>query len=370
MVGADMRIVVAGGGIIGLSLAWFLRRAGAEAVVVDSGAPSATWASAGMLTPSFEHGASPQSGALRRFGRASLERWRAFAPELEAASGKSIDYRCDGVLAVAYSENEAEDLRASADETVEFLTGDEARRLAPGLSYEIRLGALARADGEVDPRRVLTALGAPQTAGSSVVRGEARAVEIAGDRVRGLRTAGGALHEADAVVIAAGAASRFIDTGSTSLPVVPVKGEAVALNAPPDAPAKVVRAPGAYLCPKADGRLVIGATESRGDETLEPSPAAIEGLKTAAARAFPPCGAFPEAERWAGLRPGTPDGAPILGRDPRGPEGLYFAVGHYRNGVLFAPLTAEILSRLMLSGEESRFLADFRPDRFDEGNGQ
>ncbi|HXI86451.1 MAG TPA: FAD-dependent oxidoreductase, partial [Parvularculaceae bacterium] len=155
-----------------------------------------------------------------------------------------------------------------------------------------------------------------------------------------------------------------VDIGAARPPVFPVKGEAVALWAGDDNLRLVVRAPGAYLCPKADGRLVVGATEIAGETSLDPSPAAIDGLKQAGAAAFPASAGFLEAERWAGLRPATPDAAPILGLVPAGPDGLFFALGHYRNGVLLAPETAAALAPLILRGEHCAGLAAFSAARF------
>ncbi|MEQ8934937.1 MAG: FAD-dependent oxidoreductase, partial [Amphiplicatus sp.] len=135
-----------------------------------------------------------------------------------------------------------------------------------------------------------------------------------------------------------------------------------------DAPIRhVVRAPGAYLCPKADGRLVVGATETPHDASLEPSSSGVESLKAAAARAAPILGRLEELGRWAGLRPATPDAAPILGRNAAGPLGLVYALGHYRNGVLLAPATADLLASLILKSGEALEFAAFSPDRFAAG---
>jgi glycine oxidase len=141
-----------------------------------------------------------------------------------------------------------------------------------------------------------------------------------------------------------------------------VLGEAFAVRA--DAPTYILRAPGAYLCPKADGRIVIGATEAPHARLRAPDPAAIERLRAAAARAVPAIADALEIERWAGLRPATPDGAPILGRDPRGPANLWLALGHYRNGVLLAPETAARLAPAILAARDPQGLSPFRPDRF------
>jgi glycine oxidase len=181
--------------------------------------------------------------------------------------------------------------------------------------------------------------------------------------VESVSTEGGASFLADAVVVAAGVAVSKIAMPLPAPPIHPVKGEALAVKFANGGPQCVVRAPGAYLCPKTEGRVVIGATSLPHDATREPAPAAIEALRAAARRAIPSVADCPEMERWAGLRPATPDGAPIIGRDARGPENLYFAVGHYRNGVLLAPETAELLAPVVLKGAASRALRSFRPER-------
>jgi glycine oxidase len=365
------RIVIVGGGVIGLSLALRLLEDGARVVVVDSGAPSATAAAAGMLAPSFEHAGGGASPALFDFGRASLERWRQFAPSLEALSGETIDYRNDGVLGVAFDAAERDAYAAACASLLErgapaaFLSPMEMRRVVPELPQTVAGALMAIEDGQVDARRLLSALlAATQKRGAARISERVDEVIIRRGAAGGICLASGEEIEGDAVVLCAGASVLKIAIGRVSPPVFAVKGEAVALAMPPQRLRVVVRAPGAYLCPKADGRLVVGATEVKGDESLDPSSAAVEMLKANAARAFPPAAAFAEIERWAGLRPATPDAAPVLGRDRRGPERLFLALGHYRNGILLAPESAEILTRLILHGEESPFLAAFSPDRF------
>jgi glycine oxidase len=303
----------------------------------------------------------------------SLERWRDFAPRLERDAGVSVDYRNDGVLGLAFDAAEKRRYCAACENLLErgaavaLVSAQEARALVPGLAESASGGLFALEDGQADPRRLMEALRLVlEKAGVERIAGRCTEVLVSGGAACGVRLDDGRTIAADAVVLAAGASVAKLQVPMPRPPVFPVKGEAVALSMPAFRLDIVARAPGAYLCPKADGRLVIGATEVEGDETLEPSPSAIEILKCNAARAFPPAASFPEVERWAGLRPATPDGAPILGRDPRGPEHLFLALGHYRNGVLLAPESAEVLARLILGGEESPFLAAFRPDRFPE----
>jgi glycine/D-amino acid oxidase-like deaminating enzyme len=156
--------------------------------------------------------------------------------------------------------------------------------------------------------------------------------------------------------------------------VFPVKGEALALARPSSAPSRVIRTRSAYLCPKADGRVIVGATEIVRDRSLTTDGARIDALKAGAVRAAPVLASAREIERWAGLRPATADGLPIIGPAPEGPKGLLYALGHYRNGVLLAPATAEALAQLILdaarfsplpqAGEGNSSFAAFSAARF------
>ncbi|MBB5519623.1 glycine oxidase [Amphiplicatus metriothermophilus] len=368
MSGRDVAIV--GGGVIGLAIAWRLAREGAAPLVVDAGKPSASAASAGMLAPSFERGAGALGEALYAFSAQSLAAWRDFAPALEEESGARIDYRPFGILGVAFDETEARALAGAAEAlrargaSVELLSGAEARALEPALSEYVLAALHAPADGQVDARRLLAALReAVVRRGGTFLAGEAAAIEPAGANLVVRLRDGGAV-EAGAVVLAAGAAASAIDAGPARPPVFPVKGEALALAEPEGRVRRVIRAPGAYLCPKSDGRLVVGATEIPHDASLEPTAAGIDRLRAAAGRVAPMTAALSETERWAGARPGTPDGAPVLGPAPAGPPGLVYALGHYRNGVLLAPATAGILADWLLRRRAAPELAAFGAARF------
>lgn len=389
----NKRVIIIGGGVIGLSLAWKLLQADARVTVIDAGArkPSASWAAAGMLAPSFEHAGvrsrkgdagfqkeratEPDFGAaadaLYRLSAASLRRWTSFGPELEAASGAAIDYRPFGVIGAAFSEADAGDLEEDFDSLamrgadVEWIDGAAARTLEPAISPKVIAALHARADGQVDARLALVALQrVVNKLGGVVVDDSVTRIVSRNAAAEKVETAKGANYAADCVVVAAGAAAAAIKMDAPAPAIFPVKGEAVALVMKEPLVRRVVRARGAYLCPKADGRLVIGATEIPHDETTEPSAPAIDALKRAASIAAPAAAALPEQERWAGVRPATPDAAPILGTDSRGPAGLVFALGHYRNGVLLAPETAALLAPLVLTGEIAPELGAFRPDRF------
>lgn len=364
-------IAIIGGGVIGLSLARALLREKLNVAVIDAGAeiPAATNAAAGMLAPSFESGAG--SDALYALAVASLAMWPEFAGALEEETRLSVDYRSDGILGVAFDAAHAKTLKAECSALIErggdaaYITGDEARRLEPALSGDIIAAIHAKRDAQVDPRKLLNALRVNfEKNEGAIYQGRAKAVATKEDAV--IRLANGGRLTAATIVIASGAAVDAVDMDLPPPPVFPVKGEAVSLEMPERTFRKVIRAPGAYLCPKADSRLVIGATEYEGLKDYEVDASAIAALVANGARAVPAIAGYAEQERWAGLRPATPDGAPILGRDSRGPENLILALGHYRNGVLLAPGSAAALRDLILGRAPVTELKPFRPERFEE----
>ncbi len=364
-------IAIIGGGVIGLSLARLLCARGSHVTVFDAGPqiPAATNAAAGMLAPSFEHHDSggPLANAVYGFGVRALAMWPAFAAALGGETGADVDYRGDGILGLAFTEDEAAALAAQAARVAamggaaEMVSGNDARAMEPALSAKIIAAQWSPNDAQVDPRRLLSALRASAAKnGAQMIAGKVVRVETAGAGPV-LETEDGARVTAGKVVIAGGAVSGL----APGALVFPVKGDATALGIEEGALTRVVRAPGAYLCPKAGGRLVIGATETRGRDDAIVDDAAVEGLKESAMRAAPFLAHAPERERWTGLRPGTPDGAPILGAT--GKPGVYVALGHYRNGILEAPASAADMAALLLDGELTAELQTFSPARFTAG---
>jgi len=370
-------IAIVGGGVIGLSLARELLRKGASVCVIDAGpaASGATYAAAGMLAPSFERDAAKGAQALYDFGVSSLRQWRDYARALEQETGCDIDYRDDGVLGVALDEDGADALRqehgalAGRGANVEWLSAQEALSVEPGLSPRIKGALYARDDAQVDPRKLSRALQVSLARADNARSHKAARVEKIDLHKAGatLYLAGAARVEAGSVVLASGAALAELITDAPRAPVYPVKGEALSVQMLNAALRHVVRGPNAYLCPKAGGRVVIGATEHAHRDDLTPDPQAIAALKVGAAEIAPEVIAWPEVERWAGLRPATPDGAPILGCDKRGPGNVFLALGHHRNGILLAPATATALARLIIEKRTDPVLERFRPDRFASG---
>ena len=270
-------VLIIGGGVVGLAAAWRLAAAGAAATLVDAGLPAASDAAAGMLAPSFEH-ALKAGAPLEALARASLSAWPGFAQAVEEASGESIDLDLSGILEVAFTEEEAAALGAGA------LSARAAAQIAPGLSALARAARLGEGEGQVDARRLRRALEkAFQNAGGSLVRGSRIvSVERCGDGLRALGADGGAFRAARVV-----AASGVRGIPGASLPegaLYPVKGEALALARSAGGPSRVIRATGAYLCPKSDGRIVVGASEAPRDWSITADAKRVAALRAGDAR--------------------------------------------------------------------------------------
>lgn len=355
-------IIVAGGGVIGMMAAWRLQKAGFATLVLDSGGPAATNAAAGMLAPSFEKALHHAGEALSAFSGESLKRWRTTARELEAACGAAIDFDDSGILSVAFSDDEAGELRADHGGG-RILQRKTALELEPGLSPSIVSARLAAGEGQVDPRKALAALGeAFRREGGRVRRGAAVAGVVA-SKALGVALRSGERLYAEKIVIATGARIA----GVARLPkgaLFPVKGEALAITNNRFGPRRVIRTRRAYLCPKSDGRVVIGATEIPGDWTITTHAPRIGDLRKGADAAFRSLVPAVEVERWAGLRPATRDGAPVIGPAPDGPAGVFYALGHYRNGVLLAPATADAIAEWAKTGAAPSSVAAFSAARF------
>src|SRR4051794_39447741 len=337
-------VAVIGGGVIGLSVAWCAARRGMSVTVSDRGAlgDGASRVAAGMLAPISE--ADPGEPAVLRAGLASAARWPAFAAEL----GLGDAYRACGTLVVARDADEAEALereRALREElglAVASLRGSEARRLEPGLVPGLRAALDVPGDHAVDPRAAVTAL------------------------VVACERAGVVLRPHHAVDEPPRAGRVVLATGAWSgAPVRPVKGQILRLR-DPDGPGlvdRVIRHERFYLVPRGDGRYVLGATmEERGfDVTV--TAGGIRELLTEAQLVVPGLDECVVEETAAGLRPGTPDNAPLIGFAE---DGTILATGHHRNGILLAPLTGDAVAALLAGEEPPAEVAPFAPGRFAE----
>lgn len=363
-------VVVVGGGVIGLSVARGLALAGATTTIVDPGEEPhrSTWAAGGMLAPLGE---APEVGAFLDFALESLALYPDFVAEVEAASGLDTRLRLNGKLLAACSAEDAARLEArrawqvEAGHAVEWLDGEDMRRLEPALSVDVRGGLLLPGNGRIDNRTLQRALErAAEAVGVRRAVGSVVTIDSRNGSVEGVTLADGTGVAADRVVLCAGAWSGALE-GIPPLPVRPVKGQMLALAAPGRPLDRVVAAPGAYLIPReTEGGpvIVVGATQEEAGFDLAVNVAGQRSLEEGARAVVPQLAEAEVVERWAGLRPGTPDGLPVLGPSPE-LEGLVYATGHFRNGILLAPATARAVEE-WLTGHVPPGTAAFTPDRF------
>jgi glycine oxidase len=365
--------IFVGCGVIGLASAWRAAHAGARVCVLERDRPAAgaTGVAAGMLAPVGE--ASWGEESLLALNQESLRRWPQFATDLEADAESAIEFAVRGALHVAVDRDEAEELRRryelhrSLGLGSEWLRGKDCRALEPGLATAIRGGAHVAGEASVDPPRLAAALLSALEELRVEVRSGAEVIGAERDEeVWRVHTADGAEDEARVLVLSAGCWSGQADwlPDESRPPVRPVKGEILTLRGPADEPVceRIVAGERVYMVPRADGRLIVGATvEERGFDTTVTAGGVHELLREAY-RLIPDVAELELVEASAGLRPGTPDNAPLIGWSAT--EGLLIATGHYRNGVLQAPITADSVAALLAGEAPPVALEQFSPLRF------
>ncbi|MFF8904208.1 glycine oxidase ThiO [Streptomyces olivaceoviridis] len=376
-------VLVIGGGIIGLVTAWRAAQRGLATAVVDpEPGGGAAQVAAGMLAAVTELHYGEET--LLALNLESARRYPAFAAELTELTGHDLGYRRCGTLAVALDADDRAHLRElhalqqRSGLASEWLSGRECRRLEPMLAPGVRGGLRVDGDHQIDPRRLAAALvAACERAGVVFHRAWAERLDVVRDRATGVTTADGTALRADRVVLAAGSLSgRLAGVPDELLPLVrPVKGQVLRLTVPRRyAPflsrtvRAVVRGNQVYLVPRENGELVVGATsEELGWDTTVTAGGVYELLRDAH-ELVPGITELPLTETRAGLRPGSPDNAPLLG--PSGPAGLLLATGHYRNGVLLTPVTGDVLAHALVTGELPQEARPFTPRRFGTARGE
>ncbi len=366
-------VAVVGGGVIGLAVAWRAAQRGLDVTVLDAGEPAAAWRfAAGMLAPVTE--AEPGEDALRELGLLAAGGFEAFCAELAAASGRDPGYRRAGTLAVARDADEAEELERlqalhrSLGLEVERLRPSQARRAEPALAPTVRLALDVSGDHAVDPRALVAALAEAARRAGAELRAQApvRGVRSDGDRVDGVVLEDGTELAAGRVVLAAGAWTGRLEglPESACIPVRPVKGQIMRLRDPrgPGLVERTIRTREAYFVPRGEGAYILGATvEERGWDTAPTAGATLELIRDLA-EVLPGVLELEIEELGAGLRPGTPDNLPVVGAGEL--EGLVWATGHYRNGVLLAPVTGELVGALLAGEAPPGWAAALAPGRF------
>ena len=346
-----MDITVVGAGVIGCAVAYELASRGARVEVIDPRGPGrgATGASAGILAPLIEG----HSQALLRLGNCSIALWDDFVRRVQTESGLTIAYERSGTLQIALDQAQASELLdlgrrlESAGVQHSLLDGSAAATLEPGLTDRATLALLVPEHGFVGPIPIIDAL-----VRAAIIRGvsivQARATNI--DEIR-----------ADAIIIAAGSwSSEFVKVPPF---VKPIRGQLLALAMNTRPAARVVWGTDCYIVPWSDGTVLVGATVEDVGFDERPTTAGMRGLMNAAVDLLPGLEHAQFREARVGLRPKTVDELPAIGRSSTMPR-VFYATGHYRNGVLLAPLTATLIADLVLDGRERPELADVRPDRF------
>jgi glycine oxidase len=362
---ASKRVIIAGGGLIGCSIAWKLAGRGTSVQVIESARPgmAASHAAAGMLAPLFE----APSPSFRDLAFASLEQYPQFVAELQRASGIDAELLLTGKLDVAFSDEEFDELAAHYGAALPASVREVDPAEEAGIAPDAQRMLLSENDGSVDTRKLgQAAYGAAANAGVEFNIGVSVqniicdntgfvAVQLSnGDRI-----------DADAIVVCAGAWSGTIEGLPQPLPVFPVRGQMVALECVPRVLERIVMTRDCYIVPRSLGRVLVGSTVEHVGFDARTTAEGVAHLLQAAERVVPKLADAPVVETWAGLRPGTPDDLPILGADPRA-AGVFYATGHFRNGILLAPITADLMTAA-ICGDASAFdLRPFSVDRFDD----
>ena len=368
------RIIIVGAGVIGLSIAWRLARENTrdEILLLDANraGEGTSRVSAGMIAPIAEAGF--EDPHFIKFARLSRERYRAFVSEVSRDADMPVVLGEEGSIIVAIHRDDVEAMRRvyehrrHADLPVEWLTGSEAREMEPTLTPRVSAAMWIAYDGQVNPRALLPALVRACNRRGVEVRESARVqrIVINDETVAGVELDGETI-TADTVVLCAGAWSGTIDGMPADVvpQVRPIRGQILRLTRTTDFAMKhVVRGPRAYLLPKDDGTVVVGATQEEAGFDATPTAGGIKTILENAWEMVPSIYDLPIERVEVGLRPGTRDHLPLVGATRI--HGLIMATGHFRHGILFAPTTADAVCRGILTGDFGEDVAAFAPDRF------
>ena len=362
-------VIIVGAGAIGLALA----RSMAEdrsVLLIERGSigRESSWAAAGMLCP---HSEAEADDPLLKLNLRSLAMYRTFSAELFAETGVDIEYQDDGVIVLASDPPAHADLRHRCEwqkrsglEAI-MLSPEDVRREEPALSLEIEGAMFCPGDHQIRPRKLIEALRR-----SCAIRGveilenaPVEAVVSTQDHVQGVR-AGSESFAAPIVILAAGAWVSEIDGMSPKIQMKPQKGQILSLQMPGSTFRHLIRWGRLYFVPRRNGELVVGATNEDCGFDRRPTAAGLSGLLADAQRLSSDVGHYPILETWAGLRPTTEDGLPAIGASRV--EGLFYALGHYRNGILLTPVTAKIIDALTRGDTPDEEVSAFSPLRFDD----
>jgi glycine oxidase len=364
-------VVVVGGGVIGLSIARALVQRGLHDVtLIDRGAlgAEASWAAGGILAPQVE---ADRADEFFRLACASRDMYPALAAALLEESGIDVELDKTGTLYLGFTSDEEQEMRrryewqSAEGLSLEWLTGDEARQLEPNISADVLSALRFPNDYQVENRRLVEALAASnkKLGVRTLTDCEVLSLRIEQERVAGVETAKG-FFAASAVVIAAGAwtSQIRIDDSGSAINVEPVRGQMLCFETHSEIARHVIYSSRGYLVPRRDGRLLAGSTTERVGFDKRVTDEGTRAIMSMACEIAPSLEHLPLLNSWAGFRPHVEDDLPVIGRDPE-VEGLFYATGHYRNGILLAPATAELTAD-SISGGQPRIPGSFSPNRF------
>ena len=365
-------VVIIGGGVIGLAIARGLALRGTrEVCLIERGTlgAEASFAAAGMLLPQVEADAEDD---FFKLACRSRDLYPSFAASLHEETGVDVELDTTGTLYLALNEHDHEEIekrygwQTHAGLAVELLNSAEARELEPCIS-ESAFGALRFPnDIQVENRRLLAALAnSVSNLGVEVLtETNVESLTIERSRIKGVQTSRGMI-ACDSIVVAAGTWSSFLlrSSGCPDPAMQPVRGQMICLEAKPQLTRHVIYSPRGYLVPRRDGRLLAGSTSENAGFAKRITAGGISSILQNALEISPAITTLPVVDTWAGLRPRPADGLPVLGACGE-IDGLFYATGHYRNGILLAPLTAELITEAIVAGATSPLLAPFSPDRF------
>lgn len=365
-------VVIVGGGIIGGSIAFELARRKLRVAVLDRQGlmREASWAAAGMLSPAPD---CPAAIPLVPLARASLAMYARFDSEVAQASGLRSGFRPGGAIeAITRGDAERElstlvTLHRGLGLACEPLSVDEAREIEPALGRDACAAAFLRDECSVEPRALTASvLAAAESAGAELCPGvEVTSLKLEGNKCLGVNTAGGEAYSAARTVLAAGCWSSRIAGAAIYAPTLPVRGQMAALRHSGALIRHVLRSERGYLVPRgmeSPQTIVVGSTIEHAGYEKRITSGGLEKILSAANELVPELTGAEIIETWSGLRPGTPDQLPILG--PAEIKGLLMATGHYRNGILLAPITAKLLGEWIADGRTNGDWEAFSPMRF------
>jgi glycine oxidase len=363
-------VVIVGGGIIGCATAFYLAREGVDVTVLERAEVSgeASGAAAGMLAALSDEGERPP--IFTQLCDESLKLFDTLLPVL-AETGIDVYHRRTDILHLAVTQLEAEAIEAlfqrrRATTPVRWLDGAEVRRMEPHASPKTVGAMLTPGAQYADPRRLTQAIGESARRAGATIREHEPATRFLrrGDRITGVRTTRG-VYEAENVLLAGGPWTMELARRlGLLIPVRPVRGQMLSLEDPPGGLGYMIWGSNAYLIPREDGQTYVGATVEDVGYRKHTTVDGLRELRAGAAAVVPSLAGAKQRRAWAGLRPGTPDDMPIMGRLP-GWSNAWVSTGHYRNGVLLAPIAGQLMAKSIIGGRPDAMLSELSPTRFE-----